>query len=225
MILNSMHKYIPRIHIAPANDHKNIKTFTFPETQFIAVTAYQNTDITQLKIDNNPFAKGFRDNSERTYENSILISSQASQYLDIQQQKLLSTPVQANKVQYTSPVSYNSYYSAQNEAVYAANYATSTPKMNCNGYAMSSPPVQQAYGSNEYKTPLSTVSQYYQNTLNSTTSTIRNSKRSIEVANEGDGEVVEYNSAKYQCTNSYNVYGSNQYASPGSNLALNNNYE
>ena len=29
--------------------------------QFIAVTAYQNDKITQLKIDNNPFAKGFRD--------------------------------------------------------------------------------------------------------------------------------------------------------------------
>lgn len=29
--------------------------------QFIAVTAYQNDKITQLKIDHNPFAKGFRD--------------------------------------------------------------------------------------------------------------------------------------------------------------------
>ena len=29
--------------------------------KFIAVTAYQNDKITQLKIDNNPFAKGFRD--------------------------------------------------------------------------------------------------------------------------------------------------------------------
>ena len=29
--------------------------------KFIAVTAYQNDKITQLKIDNNPFAKGYRD--------------------------------------------------------------------------------------------------------------------------------------------------------------------
>uniref|UniRef100_A0A8B9GXD2 T-box domain-containing protein n=1 Tax=Astyanax mexicanus TaxID=7994 RepID=A0A8B9GXD2_ASTMX len=36
--------------------------FTFPEAAFIAVTAYQNQEITKLKIDNNPFAKGFRDN-------------------------------------------------------------------------------------------------------------------------------------------------------------------
>jgi hypothetical protein len=33
----------------------------FPETKFLAVTAYQNDRVTQLKIDNNPFAKGFRD--------------------------------------------------------------------------------------------------------------------------------------------------------------------
>ena len=30
--------------------------------EFIAVTAYQNDRITRLKIDHNPFAKGFRDN-------------------------------------------------------------------------------------------------------------------------------------------------------------------
>jgi T-box protein 2/T-box protein 3 len=31
------------------------------ECEFIAVTAYQNEKVTQLKIDHNPFAKGFRD--------------------------------------------------------------------------------------------------------------------------------------------------------------------
>ena len=30
------------------------------DTTFIAVSAYQNVELTQLKIDNNPFAKGFR---------------------------------------------------------------------------------------------------------------------------------------------------------------------
>lgn len=45
IILNSMHKYVPRIHIALENDNKNVRTFTFMETQFIAVTAYQNTDV------------------------------------------------------------------------------------------------------------------------------------------------------------------------------------
>ncbi|KAK0136256.1 T-box transcription factor TBX2-B [Merluccius polli] len=65
-ILNSMHKYQPRFHIVRANDilrlpYSTFRTFVFPETEFIAVTAYQNDKITQLKIDNNPFAKGFRD--------------------------------------------------------------------------------------------------------------------------------------------------------------------
>ncbi|KAL8597199.1 T-box transcription factor tbx3 [Nucella lapillus] len=67
IILNSMHKYQPRVHVVQANDIFTMRwttfnTATFPETSFIAVTAYQNEQITQLKIDNNPFAKGFRDN-------------------------------------------------------------------------------------------------------------------------------------------------------------------
>jgi hypothetical protein len=42
-------------------DYQNYRTFIFTETKFIAVTAYQNHRITQLKIASNPFAKGFRD--------------------------------------------------------------------------------------------------------------------------------------------------------------------
>lgn len=62
-----MHKYQPRVHVVQANDIFSLRwttfnTFPFEETTFIAVTAYQNEQITQLKIDNNPFAKGFRDN-------------------------------------------------------------------------------------------------------------------------------------------------------------------
>ncbi|XP_038145131.1 T-box transcription factor TBX2-B-like [Cyprinodon tularosa] len=65
-ILNSMHKYQPRFHIVRTDDimklpYSTFRTYVFPETEFIAVTAYQNEKITQLKIDNNPFAKGFRD--------------------------------------------------------------------------------------------------------------------------------------------------------------------
>nr|XP_023415504.1 T-box transcription factor TBX10 [Loxodonta africana] len=40
---------------------ENFKSFVFTETQFTAVTAYQNHRITQLKIASNPFAKGFRE--------------------------------------------------------------------------------------------------------------------------------------------------------------------
>ncbi|KAL4218286.1 T-box brain protein 1 [Mactra antiquata] len=73
VILNSMHKYQPRIHVIQIDscspeDQKSLQTHSFPETQFIAVTAYQNTDITQLKIDHNPFAKGFRDSFDRGTE-------------------------------------------------------------------------------------------------------------------------------------------------------------
>ncbi|KAI0226399.1 T-box transcription factor TBX20 [Lamellibrachia satsuma] len=74
IILNSMHKYQPRIHVVKKKDASSIhslaaeefRTFVFPETVFIAVTAYQNQLITKLKIDSNPFAKGFRDSSRLT---------------------------------------------------------------------------------------------------------------------------------------------------------------
>ncbi|TSM68832.1 T-box brain protein 1 [Bagarius yarrelli] len=75
VVLQSLHKYQPRLHVVQVNEDGTedtsqpgrVQTFTFPETQFIAVTAYQNTDITQLKIDHNPFAKGFRDNYDTVY--------------------------------------------------------------------------------------------------------------------------------------------------------------
>ncbi|XP_022250687.1 T-box transcription factor TBX2-A-like isoform X2 [Limulus polyphemus] len=63
--LNSMHKYIPRVHIVAGSDilkipHTYFNTFSFPETTFVAVTAYQNEQVVKLKVDNNPFAKNFR---------------------------------------------------------------------------------------------------------------------------------------------------------------------
>ncbi|XP_052752037.1 T-box transcription factor TBX1-like isoform X1 [Galleria mellonella] len=69
IILNSMHRYQPRLHVVylPAEGQSTApgtvpyRTFVFPETGFTAVTAYQNHRITQLKIASNPFAKGFRD--------------------------------------------------------------------------------------------------------------------------------------------------------------------
>ncbi|MEQ2275467.1 T-box transcription factor tbx20 [Xenotaenia resolanae] len=113
IILNSMHKYQPRVHIIKKKDHtasllnlksEEFRTFVFVETVFTAVTAYQNQlvrvfkcntetlsglyykltlkaysepergyfkvkaldKITKLKIDSNPFAKGFRDSSRLT---------------------------------------------------------------------------------------------------------------------------------------------------------------
>ncbi|XP_062844745.1 T-box transcription factor TBX3a isoform X2 [Trichomycterus rosablanca] len=81
-ILNSMHKYQPRFHIVRANDilklpYSTFRTYVFPETDFIGVTAYQNDKITQLKIDHNPFAKGFRDtgNGRREKRKQLALQS------------------------------------------------------------------------------------------------------------------------------------------------------
>ncbi|XP_076265561.1 dorsocross1 [Rhynchophorus ferrugineus] len=69
VVLTSMHKYQPRIIIAKTTEPAAFawspnSCVVFPETQFVAVTAYQNERITQLKIDNNPFAKGFRESGQ-----------------------------------------------------------------------------------------------------------------------------------------------------------------
>ena len=55
VILNSMHKFQPRIHIVKANDEKaltmqqgdsdSFSTHIFTETQFMGVTAYQNQQV------------------------------------------------------------------------------------------------------------------------------------------------------------------------------------
>lgn len=55
IVLQSLHKYQPRLHIVEVtedgvedlNDSSKTQTFVFPETQFIAVTAYQNTDVSK----------------------------------------------------------------------------------------------------------------------------------------------------------------------------------
>ncbi|GAB0091113.1 optomotor-blind protein [Sergentomyia squamirostris] len=82
-ILNSMHKYQPRFHLVRANDilklpYSTFRTYVFKETEFIAVTAYQNEKITQLKIDNNPFAKGFRDSGAGKREKKQTLSTRGS---------------------------------------------------------------------------------------------------------------------------------------------------
>uniref|UniRef100_A0A8D2JAY0 T-box domain-containing protein n=1 Tax=Varanus komodoensis TaxID=61221 RepID=A0A8D2JAY0_VARKO len=67
VILHSMHRYKPRFHVMQADDLFNwsiFQTYSFPETVFTSVTAYQNEKITKLKIYNNPFAKGWVLSSE-----------------------------------------------------------------------------------------------------------------------------------------------------------------
>lgn len=62
ILLHTMHKYVLEIIVGPADGAATTATtMKLDDTAFIAVSAYQNTNLTQLKIDNNPFAKGFRD--------------------------------------------------------------------------------------------------------------------------------------------------------------------
>jgi hypothetical protein len=49
IILNSMHKYVPRLHII--EEGKSINTFVFNEATFMAVTAYQNETVIIIQID------------------------------------------------------------------------------------------------------------------------------------------------------------------------------
>ncbi|XP_077960267.1 T-box transcription factor T isoform X2 [Gasterosteus aculeatus] len=67
IMLNSLHKYEPRVHVLRVGGPRRmISSHSFPETHFIAVTAYQNEEITALKIKHNPFAKAFLDAKERS---------------------------------------------------------------------------------------------------------------------------------------------------------------
>ena len=73
-----MHKFQPRVYLVKRREGQNgpitdieaeqYRSFVFTETQFTAVTAYQNQCITKLKIESNPFAKGFRDAASSEYD-------------------------------------------------------------------------------------------------------------------------------------------------------------
>ncbi len=139
MLLNSMHKYVPRIHIVEVIDGVDsniVKTYVFPETKFIAVTAYQNTDVTQLKIDNNPFAKGFRDNQSREYENSILLNTPSTP------SSIQSYPIMTNINGNTSTPKYNQN-SSYNHSYY--NLESPTPRNNYFPVKYTSCPTYQQY--------------------------------------------------------------------------------
>ena len=91
VFLKSLNKYDPIIHIY-RHDKKNVDdrvlVFSkfFKETQFIAVTAYQNEQITNLKIKHNPFAKAFLNNKPMiTIENDKVITCQPEQITKEQQ--------------------------------------------------------------------------------------------------------------------------------------------
>uniref|UniRef100_A0A8C7LF79 MAX gene-associated protein n=1 Tax=Oncorhynchus kisutch TaxID=8019 RepID=A0A8C7LF79_ONCKI len=66
VILHPMHRYLPHLHLVSAEtatediqlNGPDVITFTFPQTEFFAVTAYQNVRMSRFKADFNPFASG-----------------------------------------------------------------------------------------------------------------------------------------------------------------------
>lgn len=63
VVLSSMHKYLPRLVLVQVNSGAR-RDFIFNECEFIAVTAYQSDSVTALKVYNNKFAKGFREDGK-----------------------------------------------------------------------------------------------------------------------------------------------------------------
>ncbi|KAH7957063.1 hypothetical protein HPB52_015005 [Rhipicephalus sanguineus] len=62
MMLQSMRKYVPRIHVFAGSDvqkldFRSFKTFVFPETGFISVTSYQNDQLTTASHCSRPALK------------------------------------------------------------------------------------------------------------------------------------------------------------------------
>ena len=55
-----MNKYMLKVLVIPSDKDISVTTIPLPLTTFIAVSAYQSMAVTQMKIDNNPFAKAFK---------------------------------------------------------------------------------------------------------------------------------------------------------------------
>ncbi|XP_065819878.1 MAX gene-associated protein [Labrus bergylta] len=109
IILHSMQRYIPRIHVIPVPDGDvftpdkpvvmgpESMTFTFPQTEFMAVTTYQNFRITQLKINHNPFAKGFREDGNNPRLQRVTNGAHPVVKLDTQSTVLIPAEINENQ--------------------------------------------------------------------------------------------------------------------------------
>ncbi|EPY73840.1 t-box transcription factor TBX19-like protein [Camelus ferus] len=59
IMLNSLHKYEPQVHIVRVGGaHRMVMNCSFPETQFIAVTAYQNEEPLPVPVDHQQQRRG-----------------------------------------------------------------------------------------------------------------------------------------------------------------------
>lgn len=68
IVLHSNHRYIPRLHIVPVDpklkntvnlNNPKVQTFTFPQTEFYAVSSYQNPWFIKMRSKHNPFARQY----------------------------------------------------------------------------------------------------------------------------------------------------------------------
>nr|XP_019937443.1 PREDICTED: T-box-containing protein TBX6L-like isoform X2 [Paralichthys olivaceus] len=107
IILHSMHRYFPRFHVIQADSPYTVRwgpfqTFSFPETTFTAVTAYQNPKITKLKIDHNPFAKGFREGGTHSHGKRCRNGSPPAKRATLDRKALCSSPPDLQRMPSTS---------------------------------------------------------------------------------------------------------------------------
>lgn len=101
IMLNSLHKYEPRVHLVQVgSETRPVFTYPFPETQFIAVTAYQNEEVTSLKIKYNPFAKAFLDAKERP--DSVYARENSSYWIFQNNFSTSPTPYTSGSERYTA---------------------------------------------------------------------------------------------------------------------------
>ncbi|KAI1724661.1 t-box domain-containing protein [Ditylenchus destructor] len=132
--LCSMHKYQPviTIHKMFSDPAKLMPIFTFApvETQFIAVTAYQSESIIKLKVQHNPFAKGFREGSIRKRSLSTSPDSEVSppakmslQSTSFPDPRLPSPYIQNHPPAFSLPYQFAPYYNA----LYSNAIATAQP--------------------------------------------------------------------------------------------------
>lgn len=71
ILLRTMHKYYFQLIVEEHESDSKPLVFSFPLTTFIAVTAYQSARMTEMKRQNNPFAKGVKGANSETQGRSI----------------------------------------------------------------------------------------------------------------------------------------------------------
>ncbi|CAH8865437.1 unnamed protein product [Trichobilharzia szidati] len=73
---NNHSQYNSSVACLPQSDQLElIGAYIIPGTQFYTVTAYQNPDVIRIKINNNPFAKGFRNRQDQDELNDMAMLS------------------------------------------------------------------------------------------------------------------------------------------------------